>query len=132
MTKSMPSTALTHLPARPKRPWRAGKYFFSPRTSRTRSATRSSSSRAIAQQPATGHAPVRAAEVSWLLDPAPPPPPPPPPSRALAQQPATGHAPVRAAEVSWLLDRAPVHRLGAAGLERAAGRQARQVGGRGG
>src|SRR5262245_50644292 len=91
MTKSTPSTALIHVPARPSRPWRAGKCFFSPRTSRTGAATRPSGPYGIAQEPAPGHAPARAGEVSRLLD------------------------------------GAAIHGLRAAGLERTARRQARQV-----
>src|SRR2546422_8946588 len=59
MAKSTPSTAFTHLPARPSSPCRAGKCFFSPRTSRT--------GEDIFQEPAPGDASVAEAEVPRLL-----------------------------------------------------------------
>src|SRR6266481_9399508 len=59
MAKSTPSTAFTHLTPRPSRPCRAGKCFFSPRTSRTGDG--------IFQEPAPGDAAVTDVKVPRLL-----------------------------------------------------------------
>src|SRR5580765_662204 len=67
MAKSTPSTALTHVPLRPSNPWRAGKCFVSPRTSRMGSATVRLRDRVAFQEPAPGDAAVTEGEVSRLL-----------------------------------------------------------------
>src|SRR5262245_28666108 len=65
MAKSIPSTAFTQAAPRPSRPGRAGKCFFSPRTSRTGSAMGFAGA---VQQPAPGHAAVAQPDVLGLLD----------------------------------------------------------------
>src|SRR4030095_16687684 len=67
MAKSTPSTALTHARLRPSSPWRAGKCFVSPRTSRMGSATVRFSDRVAFQEPAAGHTAVTEGEVARLL-----------------------------------------------------------------
>src|SRR5262245_10987381 len=65
MAKSTPSTALTTRLPRPSRPWRAGKCFFSPETSRTGSAM--GGFLRTGQEPAPGDAAVAKVDVPWLL-----------------------------------------------------------------
>src|SRR6185369_3097120 len=67
MAKSTPSTALTHVLLRPSSPWRAGKCFVSPRTSRMGSATVRFRDRVAFQEPAPGDAAVTEIEVARLL-----------------------------------------------------------------
>src|SRR6266850_2708448 len=67
MAKSTPSTALTHLLPRPSSPRRTGKCFFSPRTSRTGSATVRSCFPLAFHEPAPGDATVAEGEVARLL-----------------------------------------------------------------
>src|ERR1051325_10208145 len=57
MTKSTPSTALTHAPVRPSSPRRVGKCFVRPRTSRM----------GLAIEPAPGDAPGLEVEITRLL-----------------------------------------------------------------
>src|SRR6266850_8446249 len=59
MAKLTPSTAFTHVDRRPSSPRRTGKYFFSPRASRT--------GEDIVQQPAAGNASVAEVEVRRLF-----------------------------------------------------------------
>src|SRR2546427_1623149 len=67
IAKSTPSTALTHALPRPSSPVRTGKCFFSPRTSRTGSATVRSRFVCAFHEPAPGDAPVAEVEVPRLL-----------------------------------------------------------------
>jgi len=67
IAKSTPSTAFTHVLPRPSSPCRTGKCFFSPRTSRTGSATVRSRFVLAFHEPAPGDAPVAEMEVPRLL-----------------------------------------------------------------